>query len=42
MIVPVGGPSQRLVILRKLHGRVQVTDDLPVVFVPMVHGEDSP
>ena len=42
MIVPVGGLSQRLVILRKLHGRVQITDDLPVVFVPMVHGEDSP
>ena len=39
MIVPVGEGSQRLVILRKKAGKVEIEDDLPVVFVPMVHGK---
>lgn len=40
MILPLGEPgNQRLVILRKAGGRVQVQDDLPVRFVPMVHGD---
>ena len=39
MIVPVGEGSQRLVILRKKAGKVEMEDDLPVVFVPMVHGK---
>jgi protein-L-isoaspartate(D-aspartate) O-methyltransferase len=38
MIVPVGEGSQRLVILRKKAGIVQKEEDIPVVFVPMVHG----
>lgn len=38
MIVPVGEGSQRLVILRKQHGKIIQEDDLPVRFVPMVHG----
>ena len=39
MILPLGGGGrQRLVILRKKRGRIQKTDDLPVRFVPMVHG----
>ena len=40
MIVPVGESSQRLVILRKKEGRVVTERDLPVRFVPMVHGDD--
>jgi protein-L-isoaspartate(D-aspartate) O-methyltransferase len=40
MIVPVGEGVQRLVILRKREGRVRRQDDLPVRFVPMVHGEE--
>ena len=42
MIVPVGNVSQRLMILRKLDGRVRIEEDLPVVFVPMVHGGQTP
>jgi protein-L-isoaspartate(D-aspartate) O-methyltransferase len=38
MIVPVGAGIQRLVILRKHGDKVQREDDLPVRFVPMVHG----
>ena len=39
MILPLGEEgAQRLVILRKDGDRVKVTDDLPVRFVPMVHG----
>jgi protein-L-isoaspartate(D-aspartate) O-methyltransferase len=38
MIVPVGSGFQRLVILRKTGDRVETQDDLPVRFVPMVHG----
>lgn len=39
MILPLGAAgAQRLVILRKREGRVPVEDDLPVRFVPMVHG----
>ncbi len=41
MIVPVGKWSQRLVILRKQDGRIIKQDDLPVRFVPMVHGKDE-
>jgi len=40
MIIPVGEKfAQRLVILRKKEGQVIQEDDLPVRFVPMVHGE---
>lgn len=38
MIVPVGQHAQRLVLLRKYAGRTEVTEDLPVRFVPMVQG----
>ena len=39
MILPVGeSGDQRLVILTKRAGRVEKKDDLPVRFVPMVHG----
>ena len=38
MIVPVGVGIQRLVILRKQGGKVRQENDLPVRFVPMVHG----
>jgi protein-L-isoaspartate(D-aspartate) O-methyltransferase len=41
MILPVGGWSQRLVMLRKQNGKIIQTDDLPVRFVPMVHGAGS-
>ncbi|UCH98748.1 MAG: protein-L-isoaspartate(D-aspartate) O-methyltransferase [Candidatus Aminicenantes bacterium] len=38
MILPVGRPyRQRLVILRKIKGKVKKEDDLSVMFVPMVH-----
>jgi len=38
-ILPLGGRlGQRLVILRKVHGRIEQVDDLPVQFVPMVKG----
>jgi protein-L-isoaspartate(D-aspartate) O-methyltransferase len=37
MILPVGSWSQRLVILRKIRGKIVREDDLPVRFVPMVH-----
>ena len=39
MIVPVGSGFQRLVILRKEAGKIRREEDLPVRFVPMVHGE---
>ncbi len=39
MILPLGAGAQRLVILRKKGGRVEKEDDLPVIFVPMVHGK---
>lgn len=42
MIVPVGAGQQRLVILRKQGGHVVTEDDLPVRFVPMVHGAEEP
>jgi protein-L-isoaspartate(D-aspartate) O-methyltransferase len=42
MIVPVGETGvQRLVILRKQQGQVLREEDLPVRFVPMVHGKES-
>lgn len=41
MILPVGTTSQRLVVLRKERGEVVAHDDLPVRFVPMVHGKVS-
>lgn len=38
MILPVGRPyRQRLVILRKIKGKVKKENDLSVMFVPMVH-----
>jgi protein-L-isoaspartate(D-aspartate) O-methyltransferase len=37
MILPLGTGLQRLVILQKREGRVEVINDLPVRFVPMVH-----
>jgi protein-L-isoaspartate(D-aspartate) O-methyltransferase len=41
MILPVGDAgSQRLVIVRKTGGKAVVEEDLPVRFVPMVHGTD--
>ncbi len=36
MILPLGVGVQRLVILRKISGRIEKVDDLPVRFVPMV------
>ena len=41
MILPLGRGSQRLVILRKKGGRVEKEEDLPVIFVPMVHGRSK-
>ena len=38
MILPLGTRSQRLVICRKRGGKVEIEEDLPVRFVPMVHG----
>lgn len=38
MVLPVGDLMQRLVILHKRSGRIEKTYDLPVRFVPMVHG----
>ncbi len=38
MIAPIGRHGQRLVILRKINGKVETEEDLPVRFVPMVHG----
>jgi len=38
MILPLGAGVQRLVILRKKSGQVKKVYDLPVRFVPMVHG----
>jgi len=41
MILPLGSTreSQRLVILKKVGGKAQQTEDLPVRFVPMVKGK---
>lgn len=39
MILPLGAGFQRLVILRKREGKVHQEEDIPVRFVPMVHGE---
>jgi len=41
MIAPVGSNYQRLVILRKKGGQVATEEDLPVRFVPMVHGQTN-
>lgn len=40
MILPVGTWSQRLIILRKKKGKIIRENDLPVRFVPMVHGKN--
>jgi protein-L-isoaspartate(D-aspartate) O-methyltransferase len=40
MILPAGRSYQRLLILRKKHGKVITEKDLPVRFVPMVHGDE--
>ena len=40
MILPLGARFQRLVICRKEGGEVRIEDDLPVRFVPMVHGRE--
>lgn len=37
MILPLGGNNQRLVILHKDEGNITITEDLPVIFVPMIH-----
>ena len=37
MILPVGGISQKLVVLGKRAGEIYIRNDLPVRFVPMVH-----
>lgn len=42
MILPVGTTVQRLIFLRKAHGRVLRDDDLMVRFVPMVGEQDHP
>lgn len=39
MIIPVGEFSQRLLVLEKTEGELQTRKDLPVRFVPMVHGK---
>ncbi|MBD3370655.1 protein-L-isoaspartate(D-aspartate) O-methyltransferase [Candidatus Fermentibacteria bacterium] len=41
MILPLGDRLQRLVILEKEADSVRVTEDMPVRFVPMVHGEEE-
>jgi protein-L-isoaspartate(D-aspartate) O-methyltransferase len=38
MILPLGTWSQRLVICRKKGDKIEIEEDLPVRFVPMVHG----
>ena len=40
MLLPLGTWSQRLVICRKRGGRIEIEEDLPVRFVPMVRGEE--
>jgi protein-L-isoaspartate(D-aspartate) O-methyltransferase len=44
MILPVGEDpySQSLVVCRIVDGALTVEQDIPVMFVPMVHGESSP
>lgn len=39
MILPLGTGFQRLVIARKRGGKTLIDEDLPVRFVPMVHGD---
>lgn len=39
MMLPVGGWSQRLVILRKRNGQVLIENDIAVRFVPMIRGQ---
>lgn len=41
MILPLGSGFQRLVIARKKGSGLEVEDDLPVRFVPMVHSENG-
>lgn len=41
MIVPVGKWAQRLIILLKENGEIHRHQDLPVRFVPMVHGNED-
>ena len=41
MILPVGLGVQRLVVLRKEGGKLRRQDDIPVTFVPMVHGKQQ-
>ncbi len=40
MILPLGDRFQRLVICRQRGKKVEVEEDLPVRFVPMVHGRE--
>ncbi len=40
MILPLGTWSQRLVICRKRGDEIEIEQDIPVRFVPMVHGEE--
>jgi protein-L-isoaspartate(D-aspartate) O-methyltransferase len=41
MVLPVGGQRlQRLTLVEKREGKLRITSLLPVLFVPMVHGED--
>lgn len=40
MILPLGTWSQRLVICRKRAEKIEIEEDLPVRFVPMVRGND--
>lgn len=41
MVLPLGETgNQRLVILTKRAGKVETLDDMPVRFVPMIHGRD--
>ncbi|MFH0953284.1 MAG: protein-L-isoaspartate(D-aspartate) O-methyltransferase [Verrucomicrobiota bacterium] len=41
MILPLGVGFQRLVILRKKGGKTEIEEDLPVAFVPMIHGREK-
>lgn len=39
MVVPVGGVSQELLVIRKKNGKMETTSVLPVRFVPMIEEE---
>lgn len=39
MVVPVGGVSQELLVIRKKNGKMETTSVLPVRFVPMIKEE---